>query len=97
MGGTPEYMDKQIRFVWAGSALTDQEYEDTIDAIEACLNSLGTGLMSLITNNLVAWFDGSDNSQFTLNGLKVITWGDKSDESRDITQSVVYLSGVPQS
>lgn len=40
-----EYMDKQIRFVWVSSALTDQEYQDTIDAIETCLDSLDSGLI----------------------------------------------------
>lgn len=46
-GFGPEYMDKQIRYVWVSSALTQGEYIATINAIETCLDSLpgGSGLI----------------------------------------------------
>ena len=43
---TVEVTLKQVRYVWAGGYLTDVEYGATIDAIEACLDSLGTGLIT---------------------------------------------------
>jgi len=42
----PEYMERQQRFVWAGGYLTDAKYIATITAIEACLDSLSTGLIT---------------------------------------------------
>ncbi len=45
-GVGPEYMNKQIRYVWISSALTSEEYIATINAIETCLSSLGSGLIT---------------------------------------------------
>lgn len=44
-GATPEYMQKQIRYALVASLLTEAEYIATINAIEAALVSLGTGII----------------------------------------------------
>ena len=50
-------------------------------------NSNGNGWTPLSISDCEFWFDGQDELTFTLNGTKVITWADKSGNSRDVTQA----------
>ena len=43
--GSAEMSVNRLRFVWAGGYLTDAQYIGTINAIETCLDTLGTGLI----------------------------------------------------
>ena len=68
-----EYTGKQVRYVWAGGCLTDQEYQDTIDAIEACLLSLGSSITNVVTNGgFNADSDWGKGANWTISGGKLV-------------------------